>query len=101
MSWHFDKAQCEAALATMPPKLGPQPGEWFHALPLEDLSDERQTRERQHIHTCAMLCLDCDEEAAQGRIMDYIIANERAVPIFMLNDVPMYLAGYKRAKADD
>lgn len=59
---------------------------------------QRFTRE-QHIHRCVMINLETSDDELQGRIMDYIIANDD-VPPFLLNDVPMYLAGYRKAKSE-
>lgn len=75
--------------------LAPWPGEVFVALPLEALR-ERKITKPEHIHECAMLCLDCAEDEAQHIILDYMLANP-TVPLFMLDKVPMYVAGWKAA----
>lgn len=107
---HFAKEGCAEALARLPAKAvqmfvieevpnGPQPGEVFIPLSLEALKPQRFDK-MQHIHRCAMINHDTSEAELQGRVMDYIIANETEVPAFLLNDVPIYLAGYKRGFKD-
>lgn len=101
----------QVALESAQRMLGPQPGEVFIALPLEQLQEKineiptwkEQSRERftkqQHIHRCAMINLETNGDELQGRVIDYILANDN-VPLFMLNDVPQYLAGYRKAKSE-
>lgn len=93
----------QIALESSQRMLGPQPGEVFEAWPLETLLILSKPRESftpsQHIHRCAMINLETPEDELQGRILDYILANA-SVPLFMLNDVPMYLAGYLKAKGE-
>lgn len=95
---YFNEAATLEALEAIP-KLGPQPGEVFEALPLEALREH--FTEAQHIHRCAMINLETPADELQGRVMDYILANEHNVPLFMLNIVPWYLDGYKKAMVDN
>lgn len=76
-------------------------GEIFIPLSLAELAQPpRHERCLEHIHTCAMIVQNMQPHEAQGVILDYIIANESKVPLFMLNDVPMYVAGYLRGCKD-
>lgn len=76
-------------------------GETFIPYTLEQLSAAPVYKTKyEHIHDCAMRVCTLDSDAMQPAIMEYIIENETNVPAFLLNDVPMYVAGYMRREQE-